>query len=70
MHISKILKVSTFAIHSFISIPSITFNFQYYMMLIAKLFLMETAKILLTGSQSEKCFGDGHVKVRSAILKP
>lgn len=51
MHISKIFKVPCHQL----STPAITVNFQYYMMLITTLFLMETARILLAGSQSEKC---------------
>lgn len=51
MDISKIFKVPCHQL----STPAVTFIFQYYMMLISILFLMETVRILLAGSQSEKC---------------
>ena len=51
MHISKIFKVPC----HLLSTLAIIFNFQYYRMLMSTLFLMETARILLVGSLSEKC---------------
>lgn len=51
MHISKIFQVS---LPSVLPTPAIIFNFQHYMMLMSKLLIIETARILLAGSQSEK----------------
>lgn len=62
MHISKICP------------QSFSFNSTYHLQLpisydtYIKTFPMETPRILFAGSQSEKCFGDGHVKAMSGIL--